>query len=66
MWQVVPPIAVQMIKNPDVLQRFDLTCVKDIRNGAATFPPGVEKALLQYLPHIKYVRQGEQSELYKI
>ena len=39
---IVPPIIIAMTKNPQVLKKFDLTCVKTIFTGAA--PLGAETA----------------------
>ena len=56
--QIVPPIAVQMANSKEAVRKFDLSCVKDIKCGAAPFPPGIEPELSKLFPQVPYFRQG--------
>ena len=54
---IVPPIIIAMVKNPQVLSKFDLSSVKQIFTGAAPLGKETAEELSQQYPDWK-VRQG--------
>ncbi|RMZ83577.1 hypothetical protein DV738_g1124, partial [Chaetothyriales sp. CBS 135597] len=54
---IVPPIVIAMVKNPDLLAKFDLSSVKILFTGAAPLGPETAINLAQLFPSWR-IRQG--------
>ena len=54
---IVPPIIISMVKNKDMLSRFDLSSVRSVTTGAAPLGSETAEALLSLYPSWS-IRQG--------
>ena len=57
---IVPPIILFLAKHP-MVDKFDLTSVEEVTSGAAPMGKGLEEALIERMPKLKCVRQGNRS-----
>ena len=55
---MVPPVVVLLAKHPAV-DNFDLSYVTEITSGAAPLGEELSKAVMDRLPLLRSVRQGE-------
>ena len=58
MMSLVPPVSVLLAKS-GLIQKYDLSCVTSVVNGAAPLAPEVGDELLRQLGSHVYLRQGE-------
>ena len=60
---LVPPLMIFLAKHP-LVEKYDLSALKDVISGAAPLGGEVAKALQQRLPNVSYVRQGKTTSSY--
>ncbi|KAJ0027160.1 hypothetical protein Pint_35704 [Pistacia integerrima] len=60
---VVPPVAIALAKNPDMVKKYDTSSLKQILSSAAPLGKDVMDDCAKHLPHVRSYCKGVESQI---